>query len=76
MSMSAYGAAVVITESTAPKLSILNGRVVPEVEEDTLFVYPYNPNASCEIMSRADFNEKYCFANTEDPEVLVDINWI
>lgn len=74
MPQSSYGAAVVINDVNAPKLSILTG-IAPQVEDkETIFVYPYNPDASCEILTRADFDEKYSFANTEDPTCLVDID--
>lgn len=72
-----YGAAVVITEDNRAQLAIINGGLVPSkenLEAETYFVFPYDPDAYVDIMSAAAFAKKYYFNDTPNAKHLVDIS--
>lgn len=70
------GMAIEITQENREKLSVVNGGLVPELEEGkTFFVFPYSYNEHTNILSENDFRETYAFpAGHEDPTCFVDID--
>ena len=65
--------AMKITKENIEKISIVNGGVVPLMENvDTYFVFPYNFDAHCEILTAEVFHEKFRFMNNEIADQFVD----
>ena len=71
------GMAIRITEKNRDKLGVVNGGIVPEIEEvNTYFVFPYKFDEHCLILPEDVFFDNYEFANTPNDEYFVDINEI
>ena len=76
MSTPAIALAARITEENRHHLVIVNGGVVPELEEEpTYFVYPTDPFEPCDIMPADEFFDQYEFIYTEDPDGLNPVQY-
>lgn len=72
------GMAIKITETNSPQIAVVNGGLAPELEDGitTYFVFPYDFNAHCQILTEEVFRSNYSFANSENEEYFVDIDEI
>lgn len=70
------GMAIRIAPWNVEKLSIVNGGVVPEYDEEILsfFYFPYNFDAHVEILHADVFYKRFEFANVPNDAYFVDVN--
>ncbi len=69
------GMAIRITKDTRKKISVVNGGVVPGVEDElSYFVFPYDYDHHTFILPAYVFFESYRFANQERDDSFVDID--
>ena len=73
------GMAIRITPDNISQIAVVNGGVVPEVEEYPLmsfFFFPYNFDAHCEVLFADEFWTRFEFANKPNDCYFVDVNQV
>lgn len=66
-----------ISTDNLSSFSIVNGGLSPSEEAiNDYFVFPYNYDAHCEILSEEDFRASFRFLNKENTKSFVDCEYI
>lgn len=83
MPTKSVGMAIRITESNRYQIPIINGGVMPSLDEGdnpegelVYFFFPYDYDAHCEILLKSTFDKRFEFANQENVTFFVDVNEI
>lgn len=77
MSIKSIGMAIKITKDNCEKIAVVNGGIVPKIEEViTYFYFPYDYDSSCQILSEEVFKDNYRFNNLENDKFFVDVDEI
>jgi len=67
------GMAIPVTFDNAPKIAVVNGGQTVEVENDSFFIFPYDPELTCSLVPGYVFRENYRFASPRSTDHFVDI---